>query len=138
MAANLSSELPPLANQPITNQGPEPSKQLTAQEILQGLERDCQERIRELNVVRESFSKSQESLIMAQEAAFKSFQVLSINKERYLVAIIGHHQNQSNAYAQELSKVKQMYLTLLNNNQLQMLESPPVPKINERTDNLNV
>ncbi len=93
---------------------PQPPTPPTAQEILQNLEREYQDRVRELNVTRDSLSKTQESVIAAQESAFKAFQLLSINKERYLVNLIGQHQQQATAYAQELSKAKALCATLLN------------------------
>lgn len=85
----------------------------TAQEILQSLERDYQERNRELIATRESLSKSQEQVIAAQEATHKAFQLLSVNKERYLVNIIAQHQSQTQSLTQELSKLKQLYTSLI-------------------------
>lgn len=94
------------STQPVTQQP-------TAQEILQSMEREYQERSRELATVRESLSKSQEQVMSAQDAAFRAFQLLSAGKERYLVSIISQHQAQTQSVTQELSKVKQQYSALV-------------------------
>lgn len=100
---------PSQANQPqVTQSTPSQPNQPTAQEILQSLEREYQDRNRELTATRESLSKSQEQVIAAQEASFRAFQLLSANKERYLVNIIAQHQGQVQNLSQELSKTKQL------------------------------
>ncbi len=127
----------------------QPQTQQQAQEILQNLERDCQDKIRELNNVRESLAKSQESVIAAQDAVFRSFQLLTINKERYLANIINQLQSREQTLAGELSKVKQRYTELLSTLQksvysetaateqtLQTLPVGSLPTIEERSDNL--
>lgn len=87
---------------------------LSAQEILQTLEIQYQETTRNLSNVRESLTKSQEAVITAQDASFKAYQLLTVNKERHLINLIGQHQQQSNQYLQEMAKYKQLYNELAN------------------------
>lgn len=142
----MSQDQPQSTAQPSTLAPAPAQAPQTAQEVLQNLDREYQERIRELNVVRESLTKSQEAVISSQEAAFKAYQLLTINKERYLVNIIGQHQNQANTYAQELSKLKQLYLAQLKQQSAAAPALPtftPLPTIPEapvqaeRDDNLS-
>lgn len=113
----------------------------TAQEILQSLEHEYQERNRELAATRESLSKSQEQVIAAQDAAHKAFQLLSANKERYLVNIIAQHQSQTQTLTQELSKLKQLYTSLIQ--QVNASKSTPAvaqvstPQVPAREDNVS-
>lgn len=113
----------------------------TAQEILQSLEREYQERNCELTATRESLSKSQEQVIAAQDAAHKAFQLLSANKERYLVNIIAQHQSQTQTLTQELSKLKQLYTSLIQ--QVNASKSTPAvaqvstPQVPAREDNVS-
>ncbi len=87
---------------------------MSAQEILQTLEASYQETSRNLATVRESLTKSQEAVIAAQDASFKAYHLLSINKERHLINLIGQHQQQHAQCVQELEKVKQLYQNLLS------------------------
>jgi len=103
---------------------PANNKTLTPQEILQNLEQAYQESSHNLATVRESLTKSQESVIVAQDAAFKAFYLFSINKERHLINLITQHQQQSNQHLQELNKVKQLYTELLNR-QVPMVQPSP-------------
>ena len=97
---------------------------LTPQEILQNLEQAYQETSRNLATVRESLTKSQESVIVAQDAAFKAYYLFSINKERHLINLISQHQQQNSQYTQELAKIKQLYSELLSRQVPTIQQSP--------------
>jgi Skp family chaperone for outer membrane proteins len=113
--------------------------QPTPQEVLQSLERDFNTRVNELNAARESYYKNQEQIIAAYDAMFKAFQTLSINKERYLVNLIGQYQAQMQTMSQELSKTKQLNNSLMQ--QMSTVKSPmpaptPAPGLTIREDNV--
>lgn len=138
----------PSSSNPDLPQAQTQTKQPTAQEILQSLEREYQERNYELTATRESLSKAQEQVIAAQDAAYKAFQLLSANKERYLVSIIAQHQSQTQSMTQELSKLKQLGASLIQ--QVNASKSTPqvaqeqepvvqtqVPQVQAREDNVS-
>lgn len=123
------------------------SKPPTAQEILQSLELEYHERNRALTATRDSLSKSQEQVIAAQDASHKAFQLLSANKERYLVNIITQHQSQIQTLTQELSKAKQLCTSLIQQvnaakdsaplePQVQVQVQVQVPQVQSRDDNV--
>lgn len=89
-------------SQPNNTQKPQP----ITQEVLQGLERECQNKLQDLNAAREDLCKAQELVINAQEALFKSYHVLSVNKEKYLTNAVQQLQTQSHNYAEELSTMR--------------------------------
>lgn len=112
--------------------------QPTAQEVLQALEREFQDRVQDLSTARESLFKCQDQVIAAQEAVFKAFQRFTVDKERYLVDLIGRNQSQSQALSQELSKTKQLCASLTQQVQTKSeTQQPNVPQIQSRVDNVS-
>lgn len=63
------------------------SKQ-TPLQLMQEMENELNQKVRELNAAKDVLLKSQETVIAAQEAAFKAYQALAVKKELYLVSII--------------------------------------------------
>jgi hypothetical protein len=79
-------------------------KPQTPQEILQALERDLQIKLQELGAARELLSKHQEQVINAQDAVFRSYQLLTINKERFLVNMVNEQRERLRDMSQEITK----------------------------------
>ena len=113
------------------------SSQQVSSEVVQSLERSYQERFRELTIARETLAKAQESVINAQDAAFRAYKLLAVNKEQHLINLITSHQKQSEAYAAALSEARR-----------QPKPIPPapdavasvvsVPNVEARADNIEV
>jgi len=144
MSDQTATSQPPVS-QPTQATSPQP----TPQEVINTLAQNYQEKLRELNVARENLSKNQDVVIAAQENAFKAYQTLSMNKERYYINVLNSQQAQIRAYIQALNDARKvMPTTAVQPTAVQPTMLPSIPEspleqpnaqpnVSEREDNLN-